>query len=329
MRRVIKNQKIVFIGLAAILGLVIVSAVYWYIKTPQNPSVSNFTEVRANSKDLHFINPLLFYKSQPDSDYNYIQSALSTYIATAKSQNNATDVSVYFRDMNSGEWTEINDSDTYEPASMLKVVMMIAYLKRASEDPTILEKKIYYQPTSNADEAYASQDKVAAGYYTVNDLINWMIVYSDNDALTSLSKEDDNHTAQVFSLFQLSLPTSTTTPDYMSARNYSRIFRVLYDSSYLPWDSSEKALELLSRTDFTNGLSAGVPQDTVVSHKFGERTNLADDGTITNRELHDCGIIYKGKNPYFLCIMTKGSDFSHLQKIISDISGMVYKLNKN
>lgn len=297
-----------------------------YAYTSHVASVTpNLTEVRANAKEYQFINPLLFYKSNPDPDYAYIQNKLGAYVQQQKGNGNAQNISVYFRDMNTGEWTGIQETDNYEPASMLKVTMMLAYLKRSVEQPDILNQEVPYTATKLAEETYKANNRLQSGSYSVDTLITKMIINSDNDALTALSKDDDGHTADIFTLFQLPLPSPGTNPDYISARVYSRIFRVLYDSTYLPWDFSERALRLLSQTVFNVGLVAGVPSDTIVSHKFGERTELHDNGVAPTRELHDCGIIYKPHKPYFLCVMTRGSDFAKLQTIISDISRITYQ----
>lgn len=313
-----QSALLVLVGILAGIGL------SYVVQAQKRADSAALTEVRANSDAYHFINPLLFYKSQADTKYDYLKKSLTSYVNVAEKSGKADSVSVYFRDMNTGEWTGIDETDPYEPASMLKVTAMLAYLKRSVDNPGILSKQIYYTPTSHSEETYRVKDDLPAGYYSVNDMIEYMIKYSDNDALASLATDDDNHTAEIFNLFELPVPTSATTTDYMSARTYSRIFRVLYDSTYLPWDLSENALKLLSTTDFKVGLVAGVPEGTVVSHKFGERTIPSTDGKPAVRELHDCGIVYKVNKPYFLCVMTRGTDFTKLQTIISDISRSTY-----
>ena len=60
------------------------------------------------------------------------------------------------------------------------------------------------------------------------------------------------------------------------------------------------------------GLRAGVPDGTTVSEKFGER-HIVDSSTGTSQEeLHDCGLVYAKSGTYFLCVMTRGSDFPTL-----------------
>lgn len=314
------HQKTIF-GLGGfVLGCIATYGLVYY----SQQSTSQFTEVRANLSQYHFTNPLLFYKSDSDTRYNYLKDEITTYINKEKSVSNAQAVSVYIRDMNTGEWTGINETEIYEPASMLKVTAMIAFFKRSVENPEILHKKILYTPSNNFEETYRATDHPLAGMYTVDQLITDMIVYSDNNALDSLASADDGHTAEIFKLFELPLPINATSTDYMSARSYSRIFRILYDSSYLPWDLSERALALLAKTTFTQGLVAGVPEGTVVAHKFGERTLVTTASEPAIHELHDCGIVYKKNDPYFLCVMTRGSDFTKLQKIIADISHITY-----
>ena len=87
---------------------------------------------------------------------------------------------------------------------------------------------------------------------------------------------------------------------------------------------SEKALELLSKSTFKEGLVSGTLDGVAVAHKFGERTNQLQDGTDLNKELHDCGIIYYPGDPYLLCVMTRGSDFPKLQSAISTVSHLAY-----
>ncbi len=86
-------------------------------------------------------------------------------------------------------------------------------------------------------------------------------------------------------------------------------------------DNSEKALGLLSSAKFEEGLSAGVPSEVKVAHKFGER----EESETNEIQFHDCGIIYFPNNPYLLCIMTKGNNLTNLETVLSTISKMVYE----
>jgi hypothetical protein len=69
---------------------------------------------------------------------------------------------------------------------------------------------------------------------------------------------------------------------------------------------------------------AGVPEGTVVAHKFGERVNDDGQGHITDLEIHDCGIVYNKSGDYLLCVMTKGKQKADLLNTIQEISKLVY-----
>jgi len=110
----------------------------------------------------------------------------------------------------------------------------------------------------------------------------------------------------------------------MTPKEYSLFFRILRNGTYLTDELSEKALQILSQSDYNEGLEAGVPQGTAVSHKFGEHLLLGANGQQTE-EFHDCGIIYSSQTPYLLCIMTKGKNYSDLEETIKKLSSLSYE----
>ena len=161
--------------------------------------------------------------------------------------------------------------------------------------------------------------------YTIDELIRAMIVYSDNNA-TRLLHDNINPALllRVYNDLGVSISDAESTDDFMTAGQYTYFFRVLYNATYLNRALSEKALELLSESDFVQGIEAGVPATTIVTHKFGERSIADTHGAISARELHDCGVVYYPLHPYLLCVMTRGSDFEKLAGVIQDISHLVW-----
>lgn len=284
-------------------------------------------QIRANVDSFKFINPLLLSgnDSERTPELEALRKQLDSSVSAARGVSGIQSVSVYFRDLNTGHWTGVNEDDLYVPSSMLKVITMMAALKPAETDPRTLEKRIYYTPDESTAR-YRPNDHVASGYYTVSDLIHNMIVYSDNASNAALLSDSDINSSfnVLYSIFRLPRNPAgkDTDPDFMSAKSYSLVFRVLYNSTLFQWHLSEQVLDLLSQTKFVGGLVAGVPQGTMVSHKFGEAAY--DEKGATVRELHDCGIVYYPEHPYFLCVMTKGSDPSTLQDTIAHISAQVW-----
>lgn len=277
------------------------------------------------------INPLLgvnFPDSTIFEELKPLQKSLEAQIQTAVSNNRADKVSVYVKDQVTSHWTGVNYTETYGPASLMKIPMMITYFKVAEAHPEILKQQIQYLgPDRNTQEKFKPTLVLVPGkYYSVENLIERMIVYSDNNALVLLfNNMDKAQLDTIFSDLSITVPKDVNeNGDYITPGNFSRFFRTLYNSTYLDEEYSQKALELMARAEFKEGLAAGVPKGTIVADKFGETPQVDKDGKIVGYELHDCGIIYPPNHPYIICVMTSGQSYDSLAGVIKDISAVVY-----
>jgi beta-lactamase class A len=198
---------------------------------------------------------------------------------------------------------------------------MLAYLKGAESDPGMLQQKMYYDPKENDPLPNALAAQLSAGTYTASRLLEAMIVDSDNVAKDVLTNHlTDKELQDVFDETNsnfLQDPSGTISP-----KEYIIILSRIYSATYLDRANSNYAMELLTKATFKDGLSAGVPADVKVAHKYGER-GVYQDNVLTGVELHDCGLIY-AETPYYLCVMTKGTDENALAGVIKDISAAVY-----
>jgi beta-lactamase class A len=115
--------------------------------------------------------------------------------------------------------------------------------------------------------------------------------------------------------------------DNMSVQAYSMFLRALYNATYLNREDSERALRLLSETDFSEGIESGVPNSTLVAEKFGEVKMTDSSGVQLGKEINNCGIVYYPDHPYLLCIMTKGegNDIKGLESVVAGVSRIVYQ----
>ena len=114
-------------------------------------------------------------------------------------------------------------------------------------------------------------------------------------------------------------------PVHRKAINLPRrcFLRILYNSSFLNKEMSEKALQLMSYQDFPIGIAAGIPTGTKLASKFGEFSDSKYPGII---QLHEFGIVYHPKGPYILGILTRGHDYNKQAGIIRTVSKEVYDL---
>jgi beta-lactamase class A len=315
----------------SVVSLIVGSLVTWgtlsYASSKNSAQVQK--SLRLPNSDYPLINPLLLCSTDNQSmnEDKKIESTIKNFVNQHISQKLAEDMSVYLINYTTGQWAGVNENVRYDPASMLKVPIMIAYYKDAEKDPTVLDKQISFNgDDQNSGEYFKSAQDITAGTsYTTDTLIRSMIVNSDNTAAVLLQNSiDQTDLFDTFTDLGLPIPSEGANVEYMSAKSYASFFRILYNSTYLNDEYSEKALTLLSQTTGP-GIKAGVPAGVTVSEKFGERSVYDTSGNVLDRELHACGIVYKTGSPYLLCIMSKGQNFDSMAKNISDLSTLVYQ----
>ncbi len=285
-----------------------------------NVSSCSYTTTRLSG--YSFVKPLMFVDNECEGDnLASTKQEVNEIIQNYKSLQGVISASVYIRDYNEGTWTSINDEEQYEPGSLFKVPILIAYLKMEELNPGTLEKELFFDRPFAMDKnvAFKSKSIQIGQKYKVHELLNYMITYSDNNATALLNNNlKPEVLTKLFNDLGLKIPDINAKHYYFSAKQYSLFIRALYNASYITIEHSEYAAELLSTCEFKDGLLSGLPKGTKIAHKFGE------SGTPQEMQLHESGIVYLKNKPYLITVMTKGKDNKTLSKLIGEISAKVY-----
>jgi beta-lactamase class A len=288
------------------------------VPTPNCPAVP----VRLNG--YQYIKPLLFVDEPcPSPRFEPLKNQLASIISSYKNSGTAQSVSLYVRNLNNGEWMGIAEDEKYLPGSLLKVPELITFMKMRENNPSLFEKKIdYSQPLILPKRAFHISKTLEPGkIYSIKDLLYYMIAYSDNEATYLLNKLMDNTAfKKVFTDLGMPDPDLTKNDIPISAKEYSLFMRALYNATYLTISDSEFSTELLSHSDFKDGLMSGLPEGLKVAHKFGEA------GGPGFFNFSESGIIYLNNSPYLITIMTKGPTLENLPPIVSSISQKVFEV---
>lgn len=258
-----------------------------------------------------------------------LRTQVQAAIEQATQANLLREASVYYVDLDRGRWFELNGAAAYQPASLLKVPVMMDYLRRSQNTPGLLDSLIVNDVPADIDtmeDRQASNALQPGQAYRVSDLLERMITSSRNDAKILLSLQIGLAGMETLHA-NLGLPPIEATHGnvFMTVHGYAKLFDSLYRSKYLHKDQSEMALALLSRAEFRDGLVAGVAPGVQVAHKFGVWTLAPDQPGGPSEQLHDCGIIYDPHGPYMLCVMTRGNTRRELALAIQSISRTVAK----
>ncbi len=286
--------------------------------------VETMNQIRLKGYD--FTHPLLLTDVPEQSNtLNSIQTDINNYINEAKSTQKADDISVYFRRLDNGAKFLINPNTTYNPASMIKVVYLLTYIKMIEKNPGILNKQIFFNRHFSSPNVQNIVDfqLTENRNYTVRDLLIAMIKHSDNDATLLLNQNMDviiyNN---IFTDLDVPIP-SQVGEYFITVNDFSKFFRVLYSASYATTELSEYALQLLTTSTFNDGLQKGLDGNTMMAHKFGERI------LGTKAQLHEFGIVYYKNSPYLIGVMTIGNSQKQLSTIVGDISRIAFNDYKN
>lgn len=290
------------------------------IKTGESKVTDGATEQRLGG--YKYINPLLECDNFEPLHLNSatrMQQKVTDYIAGVKQAGKAVFVSVYFRDLNFGPWMGINELEKFSPASLLKVPVMIATFKKEDEEQGFLNKTVTYSQPHEKNKQTGSTLKPGSSY-KIGNLVQLMITQSDNEARILLQQTlGDEFVNKVMT--DIGVNTSGNMDSiFVSVKDYSGFFRLLYNATYLSRSMSEKALQILSNSNNDKGMVAALPAGTLVANKFGISTGGGQGQT----QLHECGIVYVAGSPYLLCIMTRGNNLQQLSTVISDLSFLVY-----
>jgi beta-lactamase class A len=293
------------------------------VETNGNKKQTEISDVKITRlKGYRYVKPLLFADKSTSSELlQSLKRTLQEEINTRIREGSISKAAVYIKAYKNGEWIGINEDEQFHPGSLIKVPILITYMKMEELQPGTLNKKIPFESSSKniPPQSFNSFQIIPGKSYTIRELLKFMIAYSDNNA-TYLLNKNVNLDLFVKLFTDLGIPKpDVMSKDYsISPRDYSSFFKVIYNAGYLSYENSEFAAELLGMCDFKDGLLKGLPPNTQVAHKFGEW------GDAINHQLHESGFVYIGNSTYLITIMTEGNDVKKLPDVISALSKKAY-----
>lgn len=270
------------------------------------------------------INPVLSVETAEKSErFASLIEELKKLEDTLKTAGTITQASIFLKEFERGEWTSLYSKEKYHPASLMKVVLLLGYLRLAENSPDLFEQKWLFEKPENAQnfpQYYATKSIEPGKSYTVHELLLYMTAHSDNNATWMLASRLDKSILQkIFVEFGLQPPAEFDMNLLMTAREYSTFINAIYNASNLSPEYAEYAAELMKHCSFQEGFFKGFPSNTQMWHKFGQWKSGDSD-----HELHESGIVHIKGKPYLLTIMTKGKDTEKLAEAIRAFCKRIY-----
>lgn len=261
-----------------------------------------------------YLSQRIFVEKPNDLLINFIplRTALEQYVTSLPDEG---EIGIYFEYLPSGVSIGVNEAFEVRLASLVKTPLVMGIYKEI-EKGKISEDTVLTLQEEHLDPKFGDLWKRGAGTtLTVKEAIDLALIKSDNTAANALASIlPPKALDEVFDNLDIETTTEGTT-NLITPESYSSIFRSLYLSSTVSQESSNKILDILTRTDFNQQIAAGVPENIPVAHKIGIYAS--------ENSRSDCGIVYVPKRPYLLCIITK-ADEEESRAYMSHISKMIY-----
>lgn len=320
----------VFSGIILLLSA---TSVFFYIKALRATNQVNTQRLTSSPcslailrmADTHekYTRPLLLAESEAESEaFSSLKSDIAAFIEQSQNKGMITSASVYVKDMNSGFWTSMSGTREYHPGSLMKVPVLLYYLKQEELHPGTLKKEFVYEKPNISFPAqkYKGDSIIPGRKYPVEKLLRYMIGESDNNATYLLSSHIDQ---EQYRAFFKDIDIAVDEPNdilyAISPRQYSKFLRLLYNATFVNEELSEYGLRLLTESRFREGIVKELPEGTIVAHKFGE------SGLNDMMDFSESAIIYAHNSPYILTIMTSGNHIDAQTAFVSGMSAMIYK----
>lgn len=227
-------------------------------------------------------------------------------------------IGLYFEFLNTGANVSVNQDARFWPASLSKMPTALAVMKKVEKGEWALSNELVLFAEDRNSGFGTLYQKPIGTRVTIEALLKELLVNSDDTAhrifLRNLDSDDFNGMLNALGMEEM------FDGEYnITAKEYSRIFRTLYSSSFLRREYSSILLRMLSDTRFNEFLDSGIPRGTLFSHKIGEHV---PEGTYL-----DSGIVYVPNRPYLVTVMVQAQGpegREPAKEIMKEISAAAY-----
>lgn len=252
--------------------------------------------------------PLIDYSRNfiPQSDFLVNLQPLRERLGALYEEYGKLNISLYIEFVNTGANISYNPDARYYPASLIKLPVAIAAVKKIEDGEWNWDSElVLFQ--GDVEERFGDLHKEPLGTrFSIEKLLEEMLINSDNTAHLILLRNVGAGEITNY-LTNTGLEDLFDSNSNITAKEYTRIFRSLYTSSYLKRESSQKLLQLLSQVEDDKFLDRGLPDNVTFAHKFGEN--------VKEYIYADSGIVYLPNRPYIITVLYKGDGTETKDKI--------------
>lgn len=269
------------------------------------------------------------------ADVDSLRKAVEAEIASS-----GAEVSLAFKDLQTGDTLFIKEKDMVHAASTMKVPVLIEVFKQAEEgkfrlDDRVVIRNEFHSIVDGSAFSLNKEDDSDPDIYgligrplTIRELVERMITVSSNLAtniLVDLVKPENVMATlglmgirrmQVLRGVEDGKAFASGRNNQTDAYDLMRLMELIATGKAGSLPSCREMILILGRQKFRAGIPAGVPDGVTVGNKTGSITGVE----------HDAAIVFPpGRSPYVLVILTRGVQTSKEgEELIARLSKLVY-----
>ncbi|MCM8800266.1 MAG: class A beta-lactamase-related serine hydrolase [Candidatus Omnitrophica bacterium] len=237
-------------------------------------------------------------------------------------------VAIVIVDLKTGYKIILNEKVIFPAASLIKIPIMGCVYCADKEKILDLKQKVILKDLDKTPGSGILKNFKEGSIFSVEELVNFMIVWSDNTAtnilIDLLGFDYLNKCFKILGLKDTTISRKILDnkakqegkENYTSAFDMSYILIKFYKKNFLNKSISQKCLSLLKQQKIRDRIAALLPDSVVVANKTGLEKGIC----------HDVGIIF-GKKANILISVLTSHDFKNSQPVknfISHIAAKVY-----
>lgn len=253
-----------------------------------------------------------------DSDLSALKQQIEKNIPQGKEK-----ISLSFIDIVTGETLGVEDSILFNPASVIKVPVMVEAYIQANEGRFLFSDKLIIKQSDKVYGAGPMYFQKNGQAFTIQYLVECMIHYSDNTAtkmlIEYLGKDRINASMRKLGLTKTVIGNSNLLKaqglNFSSTKDMSILLIKLSKGEIVSTEACAEMVTLMAKQKYRWGIPHSVPKGVVVADKTGTLNGIK----------HDCGIVFNKNSPYVLSIFTSNfNSVADAKQRILKISEVVF-----
>ncbi|MFH0943273.1 MAG: serine hydrolase [Candidatus Beckwithbacteria bacterium] len=222
---------------------------------------------------------------------------------------------LYVEKLAGGEKFGINEGEVFTAASVIKLPILVVYYQAV--DKNQLDPKTKYVLAEEDRLVYGTgsmQNQPNGTKFSYQRIALLAANESDNMAAELLIKFLGGETKVQAKLTALGLKDTKIKENKTTPKEIADLLKRIYQGGLLSQNSREELMDNLTKTILEDRITAGVPSNIKVIHKFGS------EGGVVN----DCGIV-EAKNPYTICVLSTGVNDGEAMELLPKISRVIWE----